>query len=355
MPAMQAASASKRTMYSGPRSEFYEIEDQLYMHIHGLRQRKQAVTVRCVVERLCELKPEAREKSFFSLQKWVYRFMERRSLSLRRVTRNVAISDPILQSRLTNFNEEVADIYFAMRDTVWLNMDQTGVQYEMPMRTTIDFLGVRAVPVQTGGSSGSRVTVALTVASNGEKLPAMIVFKGTTSGRICREFTSQALAYPRDIIYTVQQNAWTDETVMLHWIAKVLRPFSEPRTGSRFCLILDSLTAHRTPNVVRELNSLGIIILYIPGGLTSHVQPLDVGINAPFKHWIRESWSRYAHNERLSPADKRVKISQIISNAWQRIDSQTIQRSFNNILQACVTDAGELDEVDISLQEPQDE
>lgn len=177
-----------------------------------------AVTVRQVVEYLCSLNQEARAKPFPHLQKWTYRFLIRRSLSIRRVSRRVTIEDNVLQTRLVMLLEEVSQIYFSQPNTVWINMDETGIQYEMIPRSTIDFVGAETIAIETEGSTSARVTLAVTICSTGEKLPLMAIFKGSTTGRIVREFANPYLEYPSTMEYSVQTSAWMDEQMMLHWI-----------------------------------------------------------------------------------------------------------------------------------------
>ena len=49
--------------------------------------------------------------------------------------------------------------------------------FDMPRNSTIDFKGVREVPVKTTGSDKLRFTVVLGYMASGEKLPPMIIFK----------------------------------------------------------------------------------------------------------------------------------------------------------------------------------
>ena len=70
-------------------------------------------------------------------------------------------------------------------------MDQTGIYYEMPHRSTVHARGAGPVQVQTSGRESMRVTVALTVTSTGERLEPFVVSKGSPGGRISREFSTQ--------------------------------------------------------------------------------------------------------------------------------------------------------------------
>ena len=343
LPEMQQVPSTKKRVRGGRPAAFLDVEDQLYQWVVSRRGERRAVTVRATVEELKRLKPEASQRSFFNLQRWVYRFLDRRSLSLRRITRRASIPDPVLEARLVAFNEEIFEMHRENANILWINMNQTAVEYDMPARRTVDFVGVDSVQVQTSRGAGGRATVALTVCSNGEKLPVFVVFKGRTTGRIVHEFTNPENDYPQDMIYTVQENAWTDEVVVLCWITRVLRPFVESVIGTTICLVIDSYSAHRTDSVLGALQSLGVHVLFIPGGLTGYIQPLDVGVNAPFKHWIRETWSNGDPNESRSPRGKRAEIARIIHDAWGRITPETVSRSFNNLLASTNYHAGEME------------
>ena len=45
--------------------------------------------------------------------------------------------------------------------------------------------------------------------------------------------------------------------------------------------------------VVGKIQELGIEVQHIPGGCTSLCQPVDIGVNKPFKNWICEQWESW--------------------------------------------------------------
>ena len=55
-------------------------------------------------------------------------------------------------------------------------------------------------------------------------------------------------------------------------------------------LILDSATMHISFDIIRYLVSLKINYVFIPKGLTSILQPLDVSVNRPFKDALRHCY-----------------------------------------------------------------
>ena len=85
-----------------------------------------------------------------------------------------------------------------------------------------------------------------------------------------------------------------NEELVLEWIELVWEPATE---WHRALLVLDSFNAHLTPAVKRKLKEINTIPVFIQGGCTSKVQPLDVCLNKPFKSYIRQYWSKYVISE----------------------------------------------------------
>eukprot|EP00977_Amphora_coffeiformis_P025179 scaffold18518_cov153-Amphora_coffeaeformis.AAC.1 len=71
---------------------------------------------------------------------------------------------------------------------------------------------------------------------------------------------------------------------MLRWVEKCLKPWVETAPDDIIpYLIIDSFKVHQTAEVVQAIEVLGCEVDFIPGGCTGLAQPLDVGINKPFK------------------------------------------------------------------------
>jgi len=80
---------------------------------------------------------------------------------------------------------------------------------------------------------------------------------------------------------------------MLKWIEKVLAPHLQQKPPeTEAVLILDKYKVHMSESTTAALAALGVTAHIIPGGCTSLVlvQPVDVGINKPFKDRLRLQW-----------------------------------------------------------------
>ncbi|RQM29942.1 hypothetical protein B5M09_013717 [Aphanomyces astaci] len=171
------------------------------------------------------------------------------------------------------------------------------------------------------------------VLANGEKLPILFILRGIPGGPIKQdEFDS----YPIGHFYAVQNRAWMDSRVWAIYLRKVLRPqVREPSA-----LLLDNFKSHVSKEG-RKIASeeVGCVVADIPPNATSGVQPLDVGIMAPYKRHLRNLWldedliegseseedvdmmTVPAQKKRLDMIDRAIK-------AWARITPQEIRRSF---------------------------
>ena len=94
-------------------------------------------------------------------------------------------------------------------------------------------------------------------------------------------------------------------------------------------LIMDECTSHLTSSVNKELNDVGTQVEIIPGGYTSKLQVMDVGINRPFKHHIRNQHDNFLISGQQKPT--RVDVSNWIDNAWKNIKDISILNTWRHI------------------------
>ncbi len=116
-------------------------------------------------------------------------------------------------------------------------------------------------------------------------LPPMVIFKDTTPRWITNVLGSQGT------VVGYQKKSWMYEKLMLIWISDIWVKYTKKRPS---LLFLDTFSAHLTDKVKYAFHIFNTtIVLVIPGGCTSILQPLDVSINKPCKTSIRNSWVQY--------------------------------------------------------------
>ena len=158
------------------------------------------------------------------------------------------------------------------------------------------------------------------------------LFLGRPNGRIVqREFPT----YPQGIIYACQDNAWMDERVMLMWVEMVLKPYVD--TAPEYVvpiLFLDSYRCHMMNSVVHAIQNLGVQVEHIPRGCTSLCQPVDIGINKPFKAFLRKAWEKWMIDEGIrsgttSPPTREL-IAKWASYAKEQIKETHIRNAWRH-------------------------
>jgi hypothetical protein len=130
-----------------------------------------------------------------------------------------------------------------------------------------------------------------------------------------------------------------DERCMLICVEQILGPYlmvNPPPPGIQPVILLNAYRCHMMASVVNRISNLGIEVIHIPGGCMGLCQPLDIGVNKPFKQRICHLWEewmmamldRYGVTReatRKEVAEWMVSIywnmvgSKILKNAWQKV------------------------------------
>ena len=122
----------------------------------------------------------------------------------------------------------------------------------------------------------------------------IVLLSGKLNGRIVKH---EFLTYPEGMIYACQDNAWMDERVMLMWVNMVLKPYVDTAPENLIpVLFLDSYHCHMMNSVVNVIQDL-VEGEHILGGCTSLCQPVDIGINKPFKAFLHKAWEKWMIDE----------------------------------------------------------
>jgi hypothetical protein len=213
-----------------------------------------------------------------------------------------------------------------------LNMDQMPVPFTFNAKRTLEIVGRRTVHIRKSTCDTKRVTCALTVTASGRVLTPLLVFKGVPGGRIeKREF----ITFPNDIVYACQGNAWMDEKVMLLWVDKILKPYVETAPdGIVPLMFLDSYRCHMMGSVVQAIQDLGVEVEHIPGGCTYVCQPVDVGVNKPFKARLRNLWEAWMISDGLltgtTKPPTRADIAEWCSEVYKGLTDSMVRNAWRH-------------------------
>ena len=102
-------------------------------------------------------------------------------------------------------------------------------------------------------------------------------------------------------------------------------------------MVADVHRAQQTANVKKLLQNKSTLLINVQPGCTSRVQPLNVSINKPFKHAIREQFEKHLSENlhlytknKLPVSERRVLTTKWVAEGWQRVsqNKEIIKRSF---------------------------
>ena len=171
--------------------------------------------------------------------------------------------------------------------------------------------GSRLVPV-VGKEDKREITVLLTVAATGKLLPPQVVYQGKTPG--CHPKVTFLSSWN----ITHSESHWSTEETMLEYIDQVLVPYvSHARQELELAddhpalTIFDVFCAHRCESFLRILRTHNIHQVFMPGGCTGELQPLDLSVNEEFEAAMKSSFSRWYADEVKQALDQGVSLENL--------------------------------------------
>lgn len=183
-----------------------------------------------------------------------------------------------------------------------VNSDQTGVVYGPGSKLTWAPRGSTQVSL-IGADEKRAFTALLSISANGYALPIQAVFEGLTD-KSCPtpaapHYTDCIGAGFRFVPSEKKGNHWSNQRTMQRFVDEILAPYLDAQKtligrpqSQKSLWIIDVWSVHRSNEFIRWMcdNHPTILIDFVPGGCTGVGQPLDVGINRPFKQSIKVSY-----------------------------------------------------------------
>jgi hypothetical protein len=144
------------------------------------------------------------------------------------------------------------------------------------------------------------------------------------------KWTKEGNEFPNDCVYEVQAKAWVDQYNFPKWIDdKVWKPYTE---GKNSYLHMDQFKVHLMNDSVSRIQDCGTEVDFIPAGYTGALQVLDVGLNKPFKDYMRDEYEKYMCQPGETKKVTRLLIAKWVSSAWAKITVPTITNTWTKIL-----------------------
>jgi hypothetical protein len=168
-------------------------------------------------------------------------------------------------------------------ESIW-NMDETGFRIGIPGGERV--IVPRAVKQLYTPSPENRVSITIieAVSAARQKIEPVLV----VPGKIHMESWYPENLHGNELIL-LSETGYSNSQLALRWLqhfADLTAPHDQENPK---LLLLDSHGSHRSDDFVILADKYHIIILAFPSHLTHVLQPLDVGIFQPYKHWHRQA------------------------------------------------------------------
>lgn len=257
---------------------------------------------------------------------WIEKFKKRYNISLRKGCSKIVRSNDCSLNTIIFFTNEIKKkIMYGNFDAI-INIDETAIYYDMPINFTLDVKGTKRVEIKSTGREKERISVILGIdLLNNISTAPFIILKGKT------ERCLKNIDKNEDYNISFQKNSWCTSNHFINFLSKY-------PNNNKILLIFDNFRSHKTEdvNVFIQKNYPLVETVVLPPNTTSILQPLDVGINKPFKSLIKEKYLLWL----LDNFDKKIDITKImkrertnllikwIIESWRNIDKNAVEKSF---------------------------
>lgn len=335
MKAAEKSSGSRRVSGGGRDSYIPKhARDFLLGYLADMRGLGFHVSPRMLYLEWCKVDEAALLLSESAARSHIRRLLKKNDIVTRITTHHAqcARNNPEVIADWISYIQESCKMYGVTPDRM-ANFDETDVQFAVQSRRTLAYRGERTITCRTPDSS-SRCTVMLGVAGDAYKFTPYVIYKGKPGGRVEKELRKwEDNGYSHGCKYTVQEKAWMNVDTMLKWVENVWKPFAESkRKEGLTMLIMDQMKVHLLPSVKKAIEDCGTILEFIPAGYTSRLQVCDIGLNKPFKDYVRRAvheWLIFKAENTARP--DRAIVSHWIHHAWWTLTKKTIINSWAHI------------------------
>ena len=355
---------NKARIPGGGRKTFLSEEEQsnIINWIKQNRDLKISITTFAIGLYIQKIKPSFKEKNLHAQQQLIYRFLHRNGYVFRKPSHLGQIlpqnySDLFLafQKKIISFRKK-----YDINDNEigrLVNCDETPIYMEMVTDKTIEIKGAKDIEVATFGGEKVRISLILSCAADGTKLAPILIFKAKNEGNLEKSLNKIPIVKSGKIFCYCQPNAWCDNDIFIKWLKFIYLPYQNYVIKKKCLLILDKAPSHCSEETIDFMNKNEIKRIFIPGGLTRKLQPLDIAVNKPFKDNLKKCYTQYQlenYNNTITNKQAKVdrkKIVEWVNGIWDKeIDNGVICNGFKKTGISCNNNGSE-DELVINNEE----
>jgi len=323
---------------------FPAMELKLLEWIAEQRSAKLSVSMKNIQDKALQLhsaSPEAIQP-FSASKGWFCKFLTRHKLSRRTPTHVMQQMRESVVEDIKKFWLEIArlrikiEVFQELGDvqkTLFLNIDEVPIFLDLSPRTTYHARGARTIEVKRTKGSKMLSTALLGVFHTGYKLPIYWVTKSAQKIEVDDDLKSY-------IIAKNGSSGWVDGVFFKDWLKRLLTNLILPEK-THLVLVLDQARIHCAQEVIELMNQKPQTSHFlVPSGCTFLLQPLDVGVNKPFKDRLRKRFDYWFKNEGSKDENKTPagyfkpppssKLVRWMVEEFDAIPQEIIQKSFKS-------------------------
>jgi hypothetical protein len=169
------------------------------------------------------------------------------------------------------------------------------------------------------GNEKEGFTLTLTISYGGIMLIPILTAKGKTKVSLKKYELDE-----NKIMGTYSNNGWVNRGIIVLALEEIFKYIQSKPSA----LLLDQFTIHTDNFIAEEAKKRNIELIYVPKGLTSKYQPLDVLINGILKQKAKKIW----REEIVKNPNIKITNSDSVKHflkAKEDITSEIIKKSFN--------------------------
>lgn len=288
--AESCGNSKKHKIGTGRQPTSSELEDEVFEWICE-RRAKSLIVSRTEIQKYAlniAVQFEISLDKFKASSRWLDGFIKRYDLSLRKSTSLFKLPDDEIANRALSYKTFVDNVNISnYKPSNVVAMDETSIYLGHGMQTTIDYKGATSIYIPSTGYESFRITCILAIRLDGQKVAPIIITKG-------KKDTIRNISG----VYVLEtEKAWCTQSVIQKWIDLTFPLVL--RGGDKGLLIWDSASTHRAKEMKDYLHGRKVDQIMIPAGMTPYLQTLDIGINKPFKDYLKIELNDFIENRMI--------------------------------------------------------
>ena len=159
----------------------------------------------------------------------------------------------------------------------------------------------------------------------GDHIPSFYIFRGK------RLRSNYVIRCDDRVATAMQTKAWMTAALFSHWISHFIRCLEKKGGISherRHLLILDEHNFHITLEVMHKCREVGLDLLTLPSHTSHRLQPLDVGVFAPFKCYFRRYRDAWSVNNKGKGTSKQTLVMWVLKALKRALTTRNITIGF---------------------------